>query len=64
MCRDKRLTERQREIVEHVALGHTNAEIGAAIGLSVRTVRNLLVAIMKRLDASNRADVVRVAVLR
>lgn len=29
-CEDTRLTPRQREIVEHVALGHTNAEIGRA----------------------------------
>ena len=64
VCRDQRLTERQREIAEHVALGHTNAQIGDALELSANTVRNQLAMIMKRLGAGNRADVVRLAVLR
>jgi len=63
-CRDQRLTARQREIVEHVALGHTNAQTARALGLSANTLRNHLVAIFRRLGASNRADVVRLAVLR
>jgi DNA-binding CsgD family transcriptional regulator len=63
-CLDQRLTIRQREIVEHVALGHTNAETASALGLSANTLRNHLVAIFRRLGASNRADVVRLAVLR
>jgi DNA-binding CsgD family transcriptional regulator len=63
-CVDQRLTARQREIVEHVALGHTNAQTASALGLSANTLRNHLVAIFRRLGASNRADVVRLAVLR
>lgn len=63
-CVDQRLTERQREIVEHVALGHTNAQTASALGLSPNTLRNHLVEIFKRLGAANRADVVRLAVLR
>jgi DNA-binding CsgD family transcriptional regulator len=63
-CEDQRLTPRQREIVEHVALGHTNEDIGRAMGLSANTVRNHLARIYPRLGASNRADLVRLAVLR
>ena len=63
-CVDQRLTDRQREIVEHVALGHTNAETASALGLSPNTLRNHLVAIFQRLGAANRAEVVRLAVLR
>jgi DNA-binding CsgD family transcriptional regulator len=63
-CVDQRLTARQREIVEHVALGHTNEDIGRAMGLSANTVRNHLARIYPRLGASNRADLVRLAVLR
>jgi DNA-binding CsgD family transcriptional regulator len=63
-CVDERLTERQREIVVHVALGHTNAETARALGISPHTVRNLLVRVQARLGASNRAEVVRLAVLR
>jgi DNA-binding CsgD family transcriptional regulator len=62
-CVDERLTPRQREVVEYVALGRTNAEIGAALGTSIHTVRNLLVRVCARLDAANRAEVVRLAVL-
>jgi DNA-binding CsgD family transcriptional regulator len=64
VCLDDRLTERQRLIVEHVALGHTNAQIAEALGVSPNTVRNLLVRVFERIGASNRADVVRLAVLR
>lgn len=63
VCKDDRLTARQRQIVEHVALGHTNEQIAAALGLSPPTVRNHLAVIFGRLGASNRADVVRLAVL-
>lgn len=63
-CVDQRLTERQREIVLGVALGHTNEEIGRALGISDNTVRNLLVRIRARLGAANRAEIVRLAVLR
>jgi DNA-binding CsgD family transcriptional regulator len=62
-CTDQRLTGRQREVVEHVALGHTNAQIADAIGLSTHSVRNHLVRVFRTLGASNRADVVRLAVL-
>jgi DNA-binding CsgD family transcriptional regulator len=63
-CRDQRLTQRQREIVERVALGHTNAQIAAALGTSANTVRNQLSDASRRLGAANRAEIVRVAVLR
>ncbi|HNN96055.1 MAG TPA: helix-turn-helix transcriptional regulator [Pseudomonadota bacterium] len=63
VCQDQRLSPRQREITEHVALGLTNAEIGAALGLSPHSVRNHLVRIFVAIGASNRADVVRRAVL-
>lgn len=63
VCRDQRLTPRQREIVEHVALGHTNEDIAQALGLSPNTTRNHLARIFTRLSATNRAELVRLAVL-
>ncbi|MFO0710308.1 MAG: helix-turn-helix transcriptional regulator [Sandaracinus sp.] len=63
VCADGRLTPRQREIAEHVAMGHTNAEIARAMGISANTLRNHLAAIFARVGASNRADLVRLAVL-
>jgi DNA-binding CsgD family transcriptional regulator len=62
-CRDTRLMQRQREIVEHVALGHRNADIAEALGVSPNTVRNTLARIFVRVGASNRADLMRLAVL-
>lgn len=62
-CLDERLSERQRQVVEYVALGRTNTEIGAALGVSPHTVRNLLVKVRARLGAANRAELVRLAVL-
>ncbi len=62
-CEDGRLTPRQRTIVEHVALGHTNEQIATALAISPNTLRNQLAAVFVRLGASNRADVVRLAVL-
>lgn len=63
-CLDQRLTPRQRELVERVALGHTNPQIGQALGLSANTVRNLLAETRRRIGAANRAELVRLAVLR
>jgi len=63
ICADGRLTARQREIVEFVAMGHTNAEIARALGVSANTLRNHLAAIFVRVGASNRADLVRLVVL-
>jgi DNA-binding CsgD family transcriptional regulator len=63
-CVDQRLTPAQREIVAHVALGHTNAQIAAAVRASPHTIRNHLAEVFRRLGAANRADVVRLAVLR
>ncbi len=61
-CVDGRLTARKRQIVEHVALGHTNAEIARALSISAHTVRNTLVGIQACLGASNRAEIVHRAV--
>lgn len=62
-CEDQWLTGRQREIVEHVAMGHTNGAIAQAMGISPNTLRNHLVEVFRRLGAANRAEVVRLAVL-
>jgi DNA-binding CsgD family transcriptional regulator len=63
-CVDQRLTKRQREVVEQVALGASNEDAGLALGISAHTVRNLLVEVRRKLDAGNRAEIVRLAVLR
>lgn len=64
VCVDTRLTARQRELVSRVALGQTNPQIAAALGRSTNTVRNQLARAMERVGAGNRAELVRLAVLR
>ncbi|HEU4976119.1 MAG TPA: response regulator transcription factor [Baekduia sp.] len=58
------LTEREVEILRLIALGHTNAEIGAQLYLSVRTVESHRAHIQQKLRLSTRAELVRYALDR
>jgi DNA-binding NarL/FixJ family response regulator len=53
------LTRRQREILQRVALGDTNAEIARALVLSPRTVEMHVANILAALDSRSRAEAVR-----
>jgi two-component system response regulator NreC len=55
------LTEREVEILRLIALGHTNAEIGTQLYLSVRTVESHRAHIQQKLRRTSRADLVRYA---
>lgn len=50
------LTTRERVILARVAEGKTNKEIGEALHISEKTVRNQLSKIMHKLDLNNRAE--------
>lgn len=52
------LTERELEIVEWIAMGKTNPEIGSILEISVFTVKNHVQRIFKKLNVSNRAQAV------
>ena len=56
------LTDRHVEILRNVAQGRTNREIGEALGISERTVRNHMREIMKRLSSSDRTHAVVLAI--
>lgn len=58
------LTEREVEILRLIALGHTNAEIGEQLYLSVRTVESHRAHIQQKLRRSSRAELVRYALDR
>ncbi|HNP72026.1 MAG TPA: LuxR C-terminal-related transcriptional regulator, partial [Kouleothrix sp.] len=53
------LTRRQREILQGVARGATNAEIARALVLSPRTVEMHVANILAALDSRSRAEAVR-----
>ena len=56
------LSEREQQIIQAVALGHTNSEIGEQLHLSVRTVESHRARILRKLDLSTRAELVNYAI--
>ena len=57
-----RLTAREREVLEQAALGLHAKEIGAALGISPRTVEVHKTRIMEKLGVRNVAELVRFAI--
>jgi two-component system response regulator NreC len=55
------LTARELEVLRLIALGHTNAEIGDQLQLSIRTVESHRAHIQQKLRRSSRAQLVRYA---
>jgi DNA-binding NarL/FixJ family response regulator len=56
------LTEREREILQLVAEGKTNAEIAELLTLSIKTVQTHRAHLMEKLDAHDRTDLVKHAI--
>jgi DNA-binding NarL/FixJ family response regulator len=55
------LSEREREVLQLIALGHTNPEIANRLVISVRTAETHRANIMQKLNLTSRADLVRYA---
>ena len=58
LSNDHDLSEREVQIVDWVAMGKTNPEIGSILEISEFTVKNHLKRIFKKLDVYNRAQAV------
>ena len=58
---DDPLSEREREVLRLLALGHTNQEIAKLLYISVRTAETHRAHIMQKLRLSSRAELVRYA---
>jgi two-component system response regulator NreC len=56
------LSEREREVLRLLALGHTNQEIAKVLYISVRTAETHRAHIMQKLRFSTRAELVRYAI--
>ncbi len=52
------MTEREREVLLHVARGESNAEIGAALHLSPATARTYVSRLLAKLQARDRSRLV------
>jgi DNA-binding NarL/FixJ family response regulator len=55
------LTEREREVLQRVALGESNAEIGKALFISPATARTYVSRLLTKLGARDRAQLVVIA---
>jgi DNA-binding NarL/FixJ family response regulator len=55
------LSDREREVLRLLALGHTNQEIAKMLYISVRTAETHRAHIMQKLHLESRADLVRYA---
>ena len=58
------MTDRQLEILVNVARGRTNREIGEVLGISERSVRNHMRAILRKLSGTDRTQAVVMAIER
>ena len=55
------LSDREREVLKLLALGHTNQEIAQMLYISVRTAETHRAHIMRKLRLDTRAELVRYA---
>jgi len=58
------LTDRESEVLRHIALGYSNQEIADKINISVKTVESHKANALKKLDMTMRKDIIRYAILQ
>ncbi|HUO45390.1 MAG TPA: response regulator transcription factor [Acidimicrobiia bacterium] len=58
------LSEREREVLQHIARGYTYREVGEQLFISVKTVESHVSAVLRKLQLSNRNELTRWAVER
>ena len=61
---EESLTERERDVLVHVAAGNRNRDIGELLAISEETVKVHMKHIMEKLGASDRTEAVTIAVRR
>jgi DNA-binding CsgD family transcriptional regulator len=53
-----RLTDRERDVLAHVARGRTNAEVADALVISVETVKSHLSSLLAKSGSRHRTELV------
>jgi DNA-binding NarL/FixJ family response regulator len=56
------LTVRERQILNHIANGNTNKQIARLLSISEQTIKNHVSAILRKLNANDRAHAVVLAI--
>ena len=64
MVGDMEFSARENRVLELIADGSTNAAIAAQLGVSASTVKSLVGELLTKLDASDRANAVSIAIRR
>jgi DNA-binding NarL/FixJ family response regulator len=59
-----RVSDREREVLRLIALGHSNKDVAASLGITVKTVEVHKANAMRKLGLHGRIDVVRFALLQ
>ena len=55
------LSDRERQVLDHLSKGLTNKEIAAQLGLHVTTIKFYLTALFKKLNVTNRVQAMTLA---
>lgn len=55
------LSPREKEVLLHIAMGHTQQEIGEMLGVSIKTVDSYKTRLKEKLGVTKRSDLVRYA---
>lgn len=64
-CRDRRqLTDRERDVLRLIALGFTNKEVAAKLGVTAKSVETYKTRASAKLDIHSRAKIVQYAILQ
>ena len=50
------LTQREQQVLQHIAMGLSNREIGRSLGISIETVKEHVQNILRKLDANDRTQ--------
>jgi DNA-binding NarL/FixJ family response regulator len=61
---DRRLTKRERQIVDALLRGYTNKEIAQRLGVSDQTIKNQLTVLYRKVGVGGRLELVLWAVTR
>ncbi|MDG0854598.1 response regulator [Roseateles puraquae] len=61
---DEMLTDREIEVLRHIAQGHSNKEVGALLSVAEETIKARMKSILLKLNARDRTHAVTIAVQR